>query len=100
MNPYSVFGDLVCDTTERKETLREGEERFRLMANSAPALIWMSGPDKQRKWFNEQWLRFVGRTMAQELGNGWAESVHPEDFDRYLQTYTRHFDAHKPFSTE
>lgn len=83
-----------------KSTLRESEERFRLMANSAPVLIWMSGRDKLCTWFNQQWLTFVGRTMAHELGNGWAENVHPEDFDRCLQIYTTRFDAREPFSIE
>ncbi len=83
-----------------EETLQESEERFRLMANSAPVMIWMSGPDKLCTWCNDQWLAFVGRTLAQELGNGWAENVHPEDFDGCLQTYTTHFDARKPFSME
>jgi hypothetical protein len=85
---------------QAEETLQESEERFRLMANSTPVLIWMSGPDKLCTWANDQWLAFVGRTLAQELGNGWAENVHPEDFDRCLQTYTTHFDARKPFSME
>jgi len=63
-------------------------------------LIWMSGEDKLRTWVNQQWLKFVGRTMAQELGNGWTENVHPEDFDRCLRTYTASFDAREPFSME
>jgi PAS domain S-box-containing protein len=98
-----VFVGLMRDITEQKRTkeaLRESEERFRTMANSAPVLIWMSGNDKLCTWFNEQWLTFVGRTMPQELGNGWAENVHPEDFDRCLRTYTTNFEAREPFTRE
>src|SRR6185295_16592293 len=74
------------------------EERFRSMANAAPVLIWISGTDKLCTWFNQQWLDFVGRRMEQELGNGWADNVHPEDMERCLAIYTSSFDARVPFS--
>ena len=57
--------------------LRESEERFRNMADTAPVMIWVAGPDKVLTFFNKTWLDFVGRTLEQELDNGWVESVHP-----------------------
>jgi len=78
-------------------TLRESEQRFRLVANSAPVMIWMSGTDKLCTFFNNPWLDFTGRTIEQELGNGWAESVHPDDLQRCLKTYVEAFDAREPF---
>ena len=65
--------------------------------DAAPVMIWVSGQDKLCTWFNRPWLDFTGRSMEQELGNGWAEGIHPEDFDRCLQMYVQHFDARLPF---
>jgi PAS domain S-box-containing protein len=60
----------------------------------------MSGVDKLCTWFNKPWLDFVGRTMERELGNGWSENVHSDDFERCLKTYVEAFDARQPFSME
>jgi len=87
--------------SKRAETsLRESEERFRLVANSAPVMIWMSGPDRLRTYFNQPWLVFTGRSIQAELRNGWATGVHPEDLERCLNTYTKAFDRREPFEME
>lgn len=86
--------------TPAEEAPRESEERFRLMADAAPVMIWMSGIDKLCTWFNKPWLDFTGRAMEQEVGNGWAENIHAEDWERCLRTYSEAFDARKPFAME
>jgi len=78
-------------------TLRESEQRFRIVANAAPVLIWMSSVDKLCTFFNKRWLEFTGRSLEQELGNGWADGVHRDDLQKCLKTYTEAFDARKPF---
>jgi PAS domain S-box-containing protein len=91
------------DVTEKKraqEALQESEARFRAMADAAPILIWVSDARKSCTWFNRPWLDFTGRTMEQELGNGWTEVVHPDDFGRCVNIYTSSFDHRQPFTME
>jgi PAS domain S-box-containing protein len=94
---------VVADITDRKQAehkLRESEERFRLVANTAPVMIWMAGTDKLCSYFNQPWLEFTGRSLEAELGNGWAEMVHPEDFQACLHTYNESFNRHERFEMQ
>ncbi|KUG24658.1 sensory transduction histidine kinase [hydrocarbon metagenome] len=90
----------VMDITEHRraeETLREKETQYRALADSGLALIWTSGTDKLCNYFNQPWLKFTGRTLEQEMGNGWTEGVHPEDIDRCVQIYVTAFDKREAF---
>jgi PAS domain S-box-containing protein len=96
----SEIGHDISNRKRAEQALRESEDRFRLTADAAPVFIWMSGTDKGCTWCNKPWLDFVGRPLEQELGDGWAENIHAEDYDGCLKTYAAAFDARRPFSME
>jgi PAS domain S-box-containing protein len=73
------------------------DARFCEVMDAAPVMVWVSGKDKGCVWFNQPWLTFTGRRLAEEIGNGWLEGVHPHDFDRCMEVYLSHFDAGKDF---
>jgi PAS domain S-box-containing protein len=90
----------VTDRCEWIERLREAESRFHSMADASPVLLWMSGPDSLRTFFNQTWLAFTGRTLEQEYGVGWVEGVHAEDAQRCMEAYRHAFEAREPFAIE
>ncbi|MDB5257465.1 MAG: sensor signal transduction histidine kinase [Chitinophagaceae bacterium] len=63
-------------------------------------MIWMAGPDKLCHFLNKRWLDFRGRTLEQEIGNGWTEGIHPDDLERCLKIYDSAFNARKEFTLE
>ncbi len=94
---------ISMDVTAQKEAqdaLRESESRFRTMADTAPVMIWMSDRNQLCTFFNKGWLNFTGRSLEQELGHGWAEGVHREDFDSCFEGYVNAFDARQTFTME
>lgn len=75
-------------------------DEYRVLVEQAPIMIWRAGTDMLCNYFNERWLAFTGRTMQQELGNGWAEGVFSEDLDRSLKIYTESFSQRRTFEME
>jgi diguanylate cyclase (GGDEF)-like protein/PAS domain S-box-containing protein len=90
----------ISERVNAELKLKESEDRFRQVADTAPVLIWMSGTDAACNFFNAHWLTYTGRTLEQELGNGWAEGIHPDDFQRCTNTYLDAFIERREFEME
>ncbi len=78
--------------------LRDGE--YRTLVEQAPMIIWRAGVDARCDYFNERWLDFTGRTLEQEVGEGWVEGVHPDDRQRCVTAYLRAFELRQSFEME
>ncbi len=107
-NPREVeFLEAVANSLaaaiERKraeESLRESEVQYRTLADSGQALIWTSGLDMKCNYFNQTWLQFTGRSLEQEMGDGWVEGVHPDDLEQCVETYVTSFSRQESFSMD
>jgi PAS domain S-box-containing protein len=79
---------------------RESEDRFRLLADTAPLMIWMSGPDGRRTYFNRRWLDMTGRRPEEDLANGWIDSVAPDDREAARDAYDQAIDERRSFTID
>jgi two-component system CheB/CheR fusion protein len=87
--------------TRELETRRaDSEGRFAALADSVPALIWMSSNTGSWEYFNSAWHQLTGRTTEEQCGFGWTESIHPDDAPSCIETYNTSFEAKRPFRME
>ncbi len=98
--PLLFLAVLLEEEKRTQFALRESEVRFRNVADTAPVLIWMSGTKKEGVFFNKSWLEFTGRTVDQELGEGWLEGIHPDDHAHSLDVCGTAFEKREPFTIE
>ena len=93
---------IARDVTAAKRAaraLRESEERFRILADSAPVLIWVNGL-QGCEFVNRSYATFVGMSVDEVRGMGWARAVHPDDLDGYVTAYRAAFDARASFAAQ
>jgi PAS domain S-box-containing protein len=90
----------ITEQTHAKIQLEESEQRFRTMADSAPILMWESGPDRKCTYFNKGWLSYTGRSLDQEIGEGWRQTIHPDDLQKITDVYYQAFEARRPYTAE
>lgn len=96
-------GQDITEDTERTRAeakLRESEERFRSLADSAPVMIWMATPTGERNYYNKTWLAYTGATIKEAEGWGWETFMHPDDLESFKRTYQTSFEQQQPFSAE
>jgi len=96
----SQLAGIAIERRLMEQKLAESEMHFRNLADSGQVLIWTAGLDKKCNYFNRVWLAFTGRSLEQEIGDGWLEGVHADDLERCLKTYVEAFDRYQAFSMD
>ena len=91
------------DISERRlaaEALRESEDRFRIMADSCPSQMWVTGPAGEFEFVNRAYRRFFA-TIGEDAQSGkWQLVLHPDDATEYMAAFDRAVTGHTLFRAE
>jgi PAS domain S-box-containing protein len=97
---FMVLAAVAEEREQDSQVVRESEERFRLVANTAPVMIWMDDTNRHCTYVNQPWIDFTGRPFETHLGKGWAAALHSDDLQRCLKTYSQTFGDRKLYAME
>jgi len=100
--PLRILGTTIDITDQRAafDVLQQSEERFKIIANNAPVMIWMSGNERYAGFYNTSWIRFTGRPAEHEYSGDWHDAVHPDDVAEYIRVYDDAFKNRETFQRE
>ncbi len=99
----TALSAIVRDITERKQgddALRESEERFRVMADGCPSMLWVTDAEGGNQFINQAYRNFCGITPEQVEGNNWQLLIHPDDAVEYVGAFHHAVRQQKPFRAE
>ncbi len=97
------FAKVLRDKTDQKtveDALRESEGRFRSYADTAPAILWVTGPDGQSTYVSRAWQDFTGQSEEESLGLGWTDAVHPDEREGTRAAFLAGVEGRRPFQIE
>ena len=98
--PLYLVAVLIEQWQRVSDSLRESEQRFRIISDNSPMKMWTSDIHGRCEFANRSWLEFTGQTLEQCVGDGWAEALHPDDRQRTIELYLRHLKEQLPVELE
>lgn len=82
-----VFASDATHQVLAKKAIEKGQLKWKNLANSMPATVWIASPDGSITFFNDRWYELTGLTAEESLGFGWVSALHPDDVDRCLNIW-------------
>lgn len=90
----------IFERSAAAAALARSEERYRVLADSLPSLVWAGGRTAACTFVNRRWQEYTGRPAEDAFGDGWLDMIHPDDQDRCLGTYLDALERREPYEME
>ncbi|MCC6145463.1 MAG: response regulator, partial [Candidatus Hydrogenedentes bacterium] len=100
--PYCTIANIL-DITDRKrieDALRDSEQRFKTMADTAPSMLWVTDENLNCTFLSRGWFDYTGQTEAEGYGTGWTQAVHPDDRPDAYEAFVAAASRREPFSVD